>query len=97
MLESRCIAERGALDVTLCSVELALDGRQIVEVMIDACGRGYLGFLQVFGGVPLAATLCPLLVTLVAWQRTRPRAAPRTAVLGSVRIARVGQLDPLGQ
>jgi hypothetical protein len=55
--------------------------------MVDASRCTQLLFLDVFCGVPLAATLCPLLVALVAGQRASPSSTTRTAVLELVAIA----------
>lgn len=48
--------------------------------MIYTCWCCQFRLFHELGGIALPGTLCPLLVTLVAWQRASPRRTPRAAI-----------------
>lgn len=59
--------------------------------MVDTCWRCQLRLLYKFCGISYSGALRPLLVSLVAWQRTSPRSTRWAAVLECVCGAAISQ------
>ncbi len=75
------------LRITLGAVQVPLDARQEIEVVVDTPRGGQLRAFDVSRGVADSGALCPFFMPSGAGQRACACGAPRAAILGGVSMA----------